>query len=204
MNKADKESTIKVYSGLLRDNGTDSSLGLGWSSKRTQETRFRVLTEIASLAGHSLLDGGCGVGDLYGYLRRREIAVDYCGLDVCPQMLTAARSKYPAAEFLPGELDASNLGRRFDYVLISGAFNWTISDNFGVARRGLRQAWEICRKGVACNFLSSREPYKVDYLYYFSPEDMKAYAESFAGEVTMRHDYKMNDFTLYLYKESEF
>ncbi len=202
MNEDDVKSTIKVYGGLLNSHGADSSMGLGWSSSATQKVRFKVLAEIAPLEGCSLLDLGCGVGDLYGYLVRQGLKIDYCGVDVCPKMIEAACGKYPGTEFLEGDLEQAVLGRRFDYVLISGTFNWTISDNRGLALRGLKKAWAVCNKGVASNFLSTRDPYKVDYLYYFSPQEMKEYAENVAPRVEMRHDYKLYDFTLYLYRDT--
>jgi SAM-dependent methyltransferase len=200
MKEKDSKSTIKVYGSLLRDNGADSSMGLGWSSKGSQEGRFKALCVIGPLGGCAILDGGCGVGDLYGYLRREGHEIDYCGIDVCPQMVTAARQKHPGVEFVEGDLDTLDSERRFDYVLISGTFNWTISDNDGVAKNGLLNSWRMCRKGIAVNFLSSRDPWPVDYLYYFSPEKMKEFALSFAPRVEMRDDYMSYDFTLYLYK----
>ena len=202
MDDDDRKSTIDVYSGLLKTHGIDHSMGLGWSSKATQEIRFKVLAEIAALDGCSILDIGCGVGDLYSYLEKRGVEVKYHGVDVCPQMIAAARKKHPRGEYIQSDLDALDIGATFDYVLISGTFNWIISDNEGVAKRGLLKAWRMCRRGVAVNFLSARDPWKAEYLFYFNPDEIKAYAQGFAPRVEMRHDYKLYDFTLYLYKDA--
>ena len=60
---------------------------LGWQSRGTQFRRFAVLAEIGSLAQTSVLDVGCGLGDLYGYLCTQNIWVTYTGYDLVPEMV---------------------------------------------------------------------------------------------------------------------
>ncbi|MHC1791845.1 class I SAM-dependent methyltransferase [Solidesulfovibrio sp.] len=56
------------------------------------------------VAGDTLLDAGCGSGYLYHALKRRNIAVDYLGVDASPSLLDIGRSLLPAHG-----LDASRL-----------------------------------------------------------------------------------------------
>ena len=53
---------------------------LGWQSRHTQYRRFAVLAEVGDLAHTRVLDVGCGLGDLYGYLCTQSIPVTYTGM----------------------------------------------------------------------------------------------------------------------------
>ncbi|MEV0358760.1 methyltransferase domain-containing protein [Nocardia sp. NPDC050697] len=64
--------------------------------------------------GRRLLDLGCGTGRDAGYLAGIGYAVT--GLDSSEAMLTYARSTYPAAAFVPGDLRDFHLGAPFDVL----------------------------------------------------------------------------------------
>ena len=51
------------------DRETEPYRILDWASPQSQEARFQVLADEVPLAGKTLLDVGCGLGDLYGFLR---------------------------------------------------------------------------------------------------------------------------------------
>ena len=110
--------------------------GLGWQSQRSQRRRFAVLSEVGPLANTRVLDIGCGVGDLYHYLRRRRIPVTYTGFDILPEMVAHARRRYPEAQFEVRDVLQGLGPQHFDYVLCSGAFH----GNFG---RNLRAVQEV-------------------------------------------------------------
>ena len=97
--------------------------GLGWQSQRSQQRRFAVLSEVGPLANAHVLDIGCGVGDLYKYLLRRRIPVNYTGFDILPEMVAHARTRYPEAQFEVRDALQGLGSQQFDYVLCSGAFN---------------------------------------------------------------------------------
>jgi SAM-dependent methyltransferase len=63
--------------------------------------------------GRALLDVACGTGGHIPYLRD---AFDYEGLDLDPEMLALARSRFPDILFHQGDLVDFDLGRSFDVV----------------------------------------------------------------------------------------
>ena len=69
--------------------------------------------------GASVLEIGCGTGDLLAALKP-EVGV---GVDIAPRLIDEARSKHPLLEFVVADaetLDAPELnGRTFDYVVLS-------------------------------------------------------------------------------------
>jgi hypothetical protein len=54
-------------------------------------------------------------------------------------------------------------------------------------------------KGVAVNFLSSYVDYELDRNFHFAPEKAFSLAKKLTRFVTLRHDYPLYEFTLYLY-----
>src|SRR5579883_3256588 len=66
--------------------------GVDWQSAEAQRARLEAVLAIGPLDGASLLDAGCGLGDLHAYLRERAVAARYTGCD-----LSAAHVDYVIA-----------------------------------------------------------------------------------------------------------
>ncbi|WP_420349345.1 class I SAM-dependent methyltransferase [Pelagibius sp.] len=202
----DDRHTVAVFSDSLRQHGRDFR-ALNWGSKAGQENRFRVLSEIGLSAGDSILDVGCGLGDLYDYLKRRGIAVSYTGLDITPDMVAEARQRFPAAEFRQGSL----LGtldpplQRVDYVVASGIFYLRRERPFEHLQASVRRMFELCSKGIAFNCLSLWGDKAGDASdeYREAPARCLEFCRSVSPRVALRHDYHPGDFTVYLRKEAQ-
>lgn len=63
----------------------------------------------------SVLEMGCGTGDLLAAVRPRR----GLGIDLSEEMVRIARAKYPGLEFRAGDVEALDLEERFDYVILS-------------------------------------------------------------------------------------
>jgi len=173
---------------------------LGWSSRHTQQTRFAVLCCIGKLDHTRLLDIGCGLADLYGYLLDQGIPVEYTGYDLLPDMIERARLRYPEARFAVRDVLQGLGTERFDYIFSSGAFNIDFGDNQRAIRQVLREMFECCTRGVAINFLSIADTNRDPIFCHYDPQDLLAYCQTFCPRAELRQDYLPNDFTLYLYR----
>src|SRR3954462_15701666 len=65
-------------------------------SQRTQRMRFEVFVRSHALQGRSLVDVGCGTGDLFEHPQRHSITCEYTGIDISDAMIGRARSRFPA------------------------------------------------------------------------------------------------------------
>jgi SAM-dependent methyltransferase len=179
---------------------------LYWSSREIQFARFRVLAEIGIESGDSVLDVGCGFGDLYGWLKRQDIDTDFTGIDLSPDLIARGEQLYPRAHFFSGELfDYPAEAQSVDWVVLSGALNGSLEDEGAYARRVIRQMFVLCRKGVAFNLLNANHP-SVNWahdLQCFDPDEMLAFCSEIAPECSVRTDYLDNDFTIYMYRTAE-
>ena len=86
--------------------------------------------------GASVLEIGCGTGDLLHALRPGR----GLGIDLSPRMVEIARGKYPDLEFTVGDVEALDIEERFDYVLLSDLVGHL--DDVWLAFRNLHR---VCR-----------------------------------------------------------
>jgi trans-aconitate methyltransferase len=176
---------------------------LGWQSRQTQYQRFAVLAQVGPLEHTRVLDVGCGLGDLYEYLRAQRIPVDYTGYDLLPDMVERARQRYPQGRFEVRDVLQGLGTERFDYILSSGAFNVNFGDNIRAVQQVLRQMVAQCERAVAINFLKWSAGASHDPIFqYYEPQDMLAFCQTLCPCVQLREGYLPNDFTLYLYQAS--
>lgn len=197
MDEKEKNDTIKRYNERLKIYGDDPR-SLGWLKGR-QHIRFKVLSEIADLNNCTILDLGCGFGDLYGFLKKKY-SIDYTGYDINKNLIDIARNKNPDASFDVKDILSDKILKNFDYIISSGVFNFKLADNSSFAKNMLKKMLEICNKGIAVDFVTDYVDYRNRDLNYTSPEEIFSFCKTLSKRVTLRHDYMPFEFCIYLYK----
>lgn len=196
----DTDRNIRFYTGLVEKHGVDVR-SLNWGSAESQRLRFKVLAEVGLEDGASLLDVGCGLGDLYAWLRDTGRRVEYSGIDVTPKMIETARCRFPEGRF-----DLANLlETKFapvDYVFASGIFYLREDAPFEFMKAMIASMFGICRKAVAFNSLSAWAGDRDAVEFLADPAEVLAFCRKVTPWVTLRHDYHGRDFTIYLRREA--
>jgi SAM-dependent methyltransferase len=196
----DNERNIRLYSELVRKHGNDVR-SLGWSSRESQARRFAVFAEIGKLKGASVLDVGCGLGDLYGWMKKKRLDVRYTGIDLTPEMIKVAQRRFPAAQFRVRDLlDASLPLARHDYVLSSGIFTHRSRVPFDFLTAAIQRMFDLSRHAVAFNCLSAWAKTKEPGEFHADPLKVLSFCRKLTPRVVLRHDYHPRDFTIYLYR----
>lgn len=195
------KKNIQSYNDTFAKYGPNSSQSLKWATKQTQYFRFKILSEIADLTGAVVLDYGCGLGDLLDYLSSQGFVEEYIGVDINEKLITAAKEKYPKGRFIQGTKFPKN-----DYCLISGIFNDRLHDDEEYQLRFLQdtlnKAFQSSRKGVAFNIISTFVERDSDDMWHFNPFELAKWCmEHITPFVNVRHDYRIGNATLYLYKK---
>ena len=195
----DKSRIIRYYEGCLKSHDDEAKM-VGWRSKRRQDLRFRVLSQIDDLNHNSVLDLGCGLGALGEFFQKQEIQVDYTGYEICSRMVNMAKNLRPYLRIKELDILEDDVQERFDWILSSGVFNLRLNDNRAFLEKMLARSFEICELGVGVNMLSTYVDYQDVELYYARPEEVFAFAKTITRRVALRYDYMPYEFTLYLYK----
>lgn len=202
MNKKErKEYIIRRYNERLKVYGHDPR-ALGWFKNR-QKIRFKVLSEIGNLNRSSILDVGCGFGDLYGFLNERNLDIDYLGIDINPNLIQIASKVYPDAKFQVEDVLDMKGSDKFDYVFASGIFEFKLQNQEAFVQNMLKNMFNLSKKGVAADFLSSHVDYKNKDAFYAEPEKIFSFLKILSKRVTLRHDYMPFEFCVYIYKKDE-
>jgi SAM-dependent methyltransferase len=156
----------------------------------------------------SVLDFGCGTGGLLTHLAtRRDLEVDYTGLDLSADALALARRKHPTTPFLQADVlaDPSVLDE-YDYVIVNGVFHWrgdlSVGDMTRYWQALLSTLYARCRIGLAFNVMSDHVDWRRDDLFHVGFDTLAAFAtERLTRHLVMRADYGTYEYTAYLYRE---
>lgn len=202
MKKTEKEEVIDLYESRLKKYGRNVKT-VGWKDEEQQILRFKILADIGKLKNATILDVGCGFGDFYNYLKYTEIK-DYTGFDISPKILEIARKEYPGLKFAVKDILTDEIEETFDYVFASGILNKRISNNMNYAKKIIKKMYDLCNVGVGINMMTKYVDYEEDYLYYYDPEKIFKYCKGLSKYVTLRHDYPLYEFTVYVYRKKRY
>lgn len=187
------------YGALFREHG-DAPLATQMSAEG-QRFRFLKLLEIADLDGADVLDVGCGLADLYPYLRARYPRSRYTGVDVVPDMVECAAAKYPEAQFQVADLLSGTRVGRFDYVLLSAIFNNAIPDPTSFLEALIERSWDHAERGLGFNFLSSHHNFTDATMAYHDPARVFDFCvRRLSRRVRIEHHYERCDVAVFVYR----
>ena len=204
MVEIDHNKAKDIWDGQVEKFG-DSFKALAYGSKETQNRKFQILTEVGDLRNKSVLDVGCGFGDLYDFLNEKGIEVEYFGVDISPKMIDIARKKRPQLKFETYDILETSDKEKYDYVLSTGFNCFKTGNNEILEKLMIKRMFELCKVGVAVGLQSRYYPnYDPKGPGYCSPpEELFEYCmKDVTRWVSLRHDYMPHDFTLYLYRKS--
>jgi SAM-dependent methyltransferase len=193
-----RKKIIRAHYERRIEPGRASHDVLDWSDAPAQHARFEVLVRHVALGGKSLLDVGCGLGDLYGFLQGRGIPVDYTGVDLVDKLVRAARRAHPGGRFLCADVfDAHEFrGRRFDVVFCSGAFNLNLGNNREFLPQAAARLMELAGEVAVFNLLHHRTTDRYDHCFYYDPAEVRAALKGLGWRVQIVEDYLPNDFSV--------
>lgn len=183
---------------------------LFWSSQEVQELRFQILVNIGVKSGDSVLDIGCGFGDLSAYLNHQEIPVKYTGIDISADLLARGRDHYPELKLIEADLfDFDPKPKSFDYVMLSGMLNRKFMGSKGAESARdyschiIKRMFKTCKKGIAFNLLDARHEWTANRwdLQSFHPDEIIQLVSEFTSKYQLIDDYLENDFTTYAWRE---
>lgn len=196
MNPIDRATILHYHRHRIAQFGTGIR-ALGWRGEPSQHKRFEVIAAAADFTGATVLDVGCGQGDLKAYLDERFDGVRYLGVDQMPEFIAAARERYAqcprtalyCADFSTVPLPVS------DVVVASGALGYRCAEpdfHFHMIRR----MWAVCAGVLVFNCLDARGFAAHPLLVGRDVDDVMGLCRSLAAEVELVQGYLEDDFTV--------
>lgn len=200
--------TASYYAEKLREGGVGAR-GMDWRDRKSQYLRFdRLLAQLAAMPGASLLDVGCGSGELLAYCRETGWQPDYLGIDVSEEMVAASNRRFGKGTATTATVaDLARRDRTFDFVLASGTFNVRQSTPEDTWRsyfhRSVVEMFEVCHQAVAFNVMSTQVEYRHDHLFYADIEEVaKLVRLCGTRSYVIDHSYPLFEMTVTLNKQA--
>lgn len=198
---ASSEEIREAYRKKYAEHGNDPK-SLFWKSLGASHQRFRQMWAEIDFNGKSVLDVGCGFGEMAKFLTKRYEGVRYVGVDIVPEFMNIARERYSNLRFEVRDYFEDPLPEKFDIVLTSGALNLNISGNMDFRKKAIRVMWEHTKKVLAFNMLGGHpqpENKKDSNIWYADSLEILEYCMSLTRRVVFHANYHPRDFTIFMY-----
>lgn len=202
MNPIDRATILSFHKERIRNFGRGSAEALGWKALESQHCRFEQLAQIGDLSDCSILDVGCGHGDMRAYFGEIYPRLRYAGIEQMRPFLEVAAERYgdqTDTTFYLGDFSTTSLPV-FDYVLASGALGYRSRDPDFVFRM-ITRLFANCRLGFGFNMMR-RVPQPDGILAAYDPDLIVAHCRGLTPSVVLHEGYLEDDFTVFMYRQA--
>jgi len=171
-----------------------------WWDYRSMALRFRELVKDVPIEGKTILDAGCGMGDLLPYLYAESTNFKYLGVDKNKAFVEIAKKRYEGHDFKVGDPFNGRIGM-FDVVLSSGVMNGNTKNWLAKRKKMIASLFDQTGEVLAFNMAGGLRPIPNDSLIaYADAREIADFCQSLARKVVLKTDYLDKDFTVVMYK----
>ena len=198
----------EYYENLYETHGRHSA-SVQHVSYEEQCKRFKILTQNID-ATDSIIDLGCGLADLYAYLKTQHFIGQYLGLDFVENFIHSNEELYredQQSHFKVFDLYLDELPIGFDHVILSGVFNNLMKDNEEFMKMTVLKMFNAAKQSISFNMLSTYVDFQDNDLYYYDPKGVFDFCKKeISPLVTLKHDYGLGannypyEFTVFIRK----
>lgn len=193
----DTVGVAEFYNGRFDEHGRNIKT-VGWGNEQSQTLRFEVLFRGLDPKGKTVLDVGCGLGDLIPFLEQRTGGdFNYIGVDVAGKLIGNAREIYgnERREFHVGDVFTTYLPK-VDIAVLSGALSFKVPGIEAYASETMERMFELSREAACLNFLTKYADFELEKNQHYQPESIFSHAIRISKCVNLFHDYPLYEFTL--------
>lgn len=196
MNSTDLEIISEFHADLIRQWGVEDPRAIGYSSRSSQFARFDVIASLFE-CGESMLDVGCGTGDLFGRIRELCNSVDYLGIDQQDEFIRRARMIYRGCNgciFCTGDAMLDRLPRR-DFVVACGTLSYRREDGDSYLD-SIAHLFAAAKKLLVFNMLDAARMFPGEVIVGHDPDVIVAHCKTISDSVAVVRGYLPYDFTV--------
>jgi len=146
--------------------------GVAWTDSNKSKNRYKTLLKIIQLErkkNFSILDVGCGYGELIKYLPKNK-NFEYTGIDVVEEMIAYAKKTYKDKRLKFKLADILTISNNYDYIVCNGIFTLKNDLNNKKMRdfvfKCIKNFYKFSRVGFSFNVMSDVVDYKSSLLFY--------------------------------------
>jgi len=186
------------YLRRFRKYGVDPR-ALKWQSQKAAEQRYLEITTLTDFNGKSVLDVGCGFGDLVAFINSKIKNFTYAGIDLVDEFVSAARNKYPGFSFSVGDYFSDPLQEKFDIIVANGSLNSNVPDNYAFRKKAIKTMFEHAKEVVIFNMVGGLSPKKTargSNVFFADASKIVGFCESLTSSVVLINHPGRREFTV--------
>lgn len=202
MNLLEKATIIHFHRHRIANYNHGTVKALGWKGEESQRKRFEVLSQVADLNNSSILDVGCGYGDLKTFLDLKFSNYTYIGIDLVSEFINEAKTLHAGAtdtHFLQADFATAKLPE-VDYILASGAVGYKCIDPDYYFLM-IKKMYNAASKAFAFNMLDKAFFPEHPLLTGHNFEKVVSFCKTLSPRVASFSGYLYDDFTVFMYHE---
>jgi len=201
MNIFNSRELREDYANSLKQYG-ESPKALLWWDYRSMAIRFRELVKDVPLDSKTVLDAGCGMGDLLPYLYAKSTSFKYLGVDTNPGFIEIAAKRYEGHNFRVDNPFDKKIGS-FDVTLSSGVMNGNYEGWLERRKKMIAALYDQTNQVLSFNMAGGLKPAKDDTLIaYANAQEIFEYCKTMSDRVILRAEYLQKDFTIVMFKKN--
>ena len=196
------EQIKNLYKARFKKYGVDPK-SLFWQRRGAAHQRFRQIWAEIDFNGKSVLDIGCGFGEMGKFLIKRYKGVNYTGFDIVPEFIEEAKRELPKLRFEVRDFFNDPIKEKFDVVIASGVLNSNVENNMEYRKKAIKEMFKHAKKVAAFNMLGGHpqpESNPKSNVWYADSLEILEYCLSLTRRVILRQNYHPRDFTIFMYK----
>ncbi len=197
----DKQLNTRIYDEYHRLHMTDGWYGTDKLQNYKQMMLVLELTGIP-LDDKSVLDVGCGSGDLSAFVRKLG-ATEYLGIDIYEPAIQSAKQKYPKEKFIQGDFLEAKLKQTYDYGFCSGSLTVKLmSDNYEFLSATIAKMWKFTNIGVIFNILTDDDNDPDKDLFFYNAEKVETICKKIApkANIVLKKNPAKAEMHVYMYR----
>ena len=188
------------YQKSLAKHG-ESPKALQWNSYLSAALRYREIVADIDITGHSVLDAGCGMGDLLPYLLAKTIDFSYLGVDITPELIEIARKRYDGFGFAVADPFSTDFTDTFDIIISSGVMNSNIPGWMQKRQAMITKLFNQSKVALAFNMAGGKEVIEnTNKIAYANSAEILEFCKTLSDKVSLRDGYHSKDFTITMVK----
>ncbi|MBX4190570.1 methyltransferase domain-containing protein [Candidatus Saccharibacteria bacterium] len=191
--------TAANYEESFRKHGA-SPKAMHWANYRVSAVRYSELVRDVPVNGKTILDAGCGMGDLIPFLYAKSPDFKYLGMDINEQFIKVAKKRYEGHDFEVGDAFNDDVGR-FDVVVSCGVLNGNVENWMEKRKKAITSLFEKANEVLAFNMSGSVNPIPNTEITAFADlKEIFEFCSSLTPRVILRSQYSERGFTIVLFK----
>lgn len=202
-----KKDSVQESDTLVQENYLQDSPELvGYVNINEQILTYNSMLTFFNTS-QSILDVGCGRGDLFAFLKERyeDVFLDsnYYGIDINEPLINAGKERYGINNIHVQDFSSFKNASKFNWVIACNFFNEYKENQYEYLYKCIDKMYNLSNHAVVFNVISTDANIQQEYLQYYSLYDagkILNHLNSTYKKVIVRADYLVGDTSFYIFK----